>query len=103
MGAGGFGAGGDADSGYSMPGSSLFNVPVFGPQRTEFQPPSQSGMAAGGEGAGGVAGPAATVSDRHAGPAGARKPVTPESMLIERVPEKYREAVKRYFAGGGAK
>ena len=103
MGAGGFGVGGDADSGYSMPGSSLFNVPVFGPQRTEFQPPTRSGMAAGGEGTGGVAGPAATVSDRDTEKAGARKAVTPESMMSERVPEKYREAVKRYFAGGGAR
>jgi hypothetical protein len=102
-GAGGFGAGGDASDGYSMPGSSLLNVPIFGPQRTEFRPPSRSGMAAGGEGTGGVAGPAAVVSDRDVAKPGARKPVTPESLPIERVPEKYREAVKRYFAAGGSR
>jgi hypothetical protein len=103
MGAGGFGAGGDADDGYSMPGSWLANVPVFGPPRTEFQPPTASGVTAGGAGSGGVAGPAVTTSDRDVHRSGARKPVTPESLPGERVPEKYREAVKRYFTSGGTR
>lgn len=102
MGTGGDGMGmdgGDGNDGYSMGGSSLFNVPVIGPQRMTYAGGERGGEGHGSEGAGATAGAVSRVTGRESTRPEAKGGGAAESrMMMERVPDKYREAVKRYFS-----
>ena len=99
-GAGGVGMGGDANDGYTMGGFSQLNVPVLGPERMQFdqQPASSSGGGADGDTPG--RGPSKTIAasetDRLA--AEGSDLTATDSIQIDRAPEKYRDAVRRYFS-----
>jgi hypothetical protein len=99
QGEGDMGMGGDANDGSWMGGSSLFNVPVIGPQRMSFGAgDGGSGSGAEGSGHGVGAGAANQVSGREVTSPASKGAATAESLMLEHVPEKYREAVKRYFS-----
>lgn len=96
--AGGGMIGGDQSDGYWSDGYSPLNVPVLGPARTAFPGGQEAGVTGPGSGRG--RGPAA-----GARPAGAEAldrrgatEVKSESLPMEQVPEKYRDAIKRYFS-----
>ena len=89
--------GGSAGDGYRMGGHSPLNIPVFGPDRMSFagSDSGATGRSRDGAGVGDArvrsdASETMTVTDSQA--------VGSESMAIEEIPEKYREAVKRYFS-----
>lgn len=89
--------GGDANDGFWMGGSSLFNVPVIGPQRSDFAGSDAYGGGSGTEGSGAGAGTVNRVAGSDTTSPAAKGGVKAESRMLEQVPEKYREAVKRYF------
>ena len=94
-GAGG-GAGGSGQDGFSVAGNSA-NIPVYGPDRLAFSE-SSSGRGAH-QGAGGGKGVHAAIQQ----PANQVKPDTfreseQAKILPENIPDKYRNAVKRYFS-----
>ena len=95
----GAGFGGSADDGFWMGGYSPINMPIFGPSRMMFRSTSQPGVRATsgsgrGTGTGRVAPEDTEKMDvKHKGDLRSR------SMPLENVPEKYREAIKRYFGG----
>jgi hypothetical protein len=98
LGRAGGGMGGGENSGYWMGGQSMLNVPVFGPGRTSYKNPLN------GRGRGG----------RGSAPGSGKNSVSPKSreyikvkqlgtadsksMLIEELPQKYRESIKEYFS-----
>lgn len=93
----GIGTGGDGDDGYSIGGHSSFNTPVFGPNRMRFPAAGRSGTSGTGPSGAGVGmrlRPAASetmsVTDHE--------DIGSESMPMEEIPDKYRDAVKRYFS-----
>jgi len=96
QGGGGMGAGGTGPTGSAMPGFSMSDLPVIGPERMQFQPAS---LGASGKGESKSARPkqlatraeSGTIkqSDNRDGSSGAPDP--------ESVPAIYRNAVKRYF------
>ena len=94
VGGAGGGAGGSGGDGYSVSGDTT-NVPVYGPDRLNF---SQAGGAAGRDGS-------SATSLRPDDTEQPRNQINPEEQRTaesaklnpERVPEKYRGAVKRYF------
>lgn len=96
VGPAGAGIGGSGD-GYFMQGNSPLNVPVHGPNRMHFASPSEARMTGvGGRRADGTpirVGAGASDVVEGAGEAG----IGTRSMPVEDIPEKYREAVKRYF------
>lgn len=88
---------GNAEAGYSMPGYSALVTPVYGPDRTSLAQPSGSGPGSGRDRSGGAGGGGSRVpmveqvrGAPGAGPAG-------RGAQADIVPEKYREAVKRFF------
>ncbi len=96
----GGGVGGDPSDGYWMPGNTPLNIPAYGPARSDFTRPGVGGLIGRGDGRGagrGGDGPAAGMQERlgAAEPVGTRTP----AAGVELVPEKYQEAVKRYFGG----
>lgn len=97
QGAGGFGLGGSGPSGNAQPGYAMSDIPVIGPDRMRFEPPSlgQSGSREGG-GSGKRRSPPTAAETSSLSPVDqpreARAAPSPES-----VPASYREAVKRYF------
>jgi tetratricopeptide (TPR) repeat protein len=104
MGYGGSGMGGVGNgmggSGSFMPGQSFMNMHIYGPQRMNFTG-MQSGVS--GHGKGGKGGKGAGL--QHVGDNARenlevtrRQQTDGESMPLEDISEKYREAVKRYFA-----
>ena len=98
-GTGGTGVGGNSESGNLMGGHSPLNVPVFGPDRLQLKPSDPSSLtgqqnAGRGPGSGGHTG--AVESTRLPG-ASSPAPVNAETLPTERIPPRYREAVKRYF------
>ncbi|MBI3986486.1 MAG: hypothetical protein HY343_06180, partial [Lentisphaerae bacterium] len=97
--AGGGIAGGDASDGYWSGGTSPINVPVYGPSRA-LSPSRASSRGGGGE-EGAYCPPGASVRT-----AASETLTVPEkergggeSVPPENIPEKYRDAVKRYFSG----
>jgi hypothetical protein len=99
MGLAGMGLAGTADDGYAMEGYSPLNVPTYGPQRTALPRFASSG-AAGTQGAGAGAGAARVADTAHErmGRVGSVE-MDRRAVLPEKFPEKYRDALKRYFAG----
>lgn len=98
--AGGGTIGGDANDGYWSGGLSPLNVPVMGPQRGSYQP--SIGGGAGGTGSGrkgGAGGTAVDHSRETTGNVGAGT-TGKQGKSFEAVPEKYREAIKKYFSEG---
>ena len=96
----GMGLEGSGDDGYAMDGYSPLNVPTYGPQRTGL-----SGMTPSGEGGTqgvGSGRPAAGIAENAREAMGGTMPVDMErkAVLPEKVPEKYRDALKKYFGGG---
>ncbi len=85
--------GGSLDDGYRSGMSSPLNTPVFGPRRSEF---GKTGGAGPGP-AGAKIGKGA--SERMAQPPPSKAPGASKSSTPESVPDKYREAVKKYFSG----
>lgn len=90
-GPGGTGPGGNAMSGYSL------DLPVAGPQRMQFDPPSAAAGRGGGDGESGRAPPLPESAESgtlrpEESRQGQSSNVSPES-----IPEPYRDAVKRYF------
>ncbi len=87
-------AGGGSDDGYAMDGYSSLNVPAYGPSRTGLG--SQEGL----HGQGGEAGRAgrAQVNAEKQGPATVPRPGQHRMTPATQAPEKYRDALKRYFA-----
>ena len=94
IGQGGQGGGGSG-SGYSMPGT---NLPAYGPPRLQF---SAGGPGRGGDGKGGSGksgqGNARQVISGQATLDPSRDHATPPPP-VDRIPAKYRDAVKRYFS-----
>ncbi|HBC87415.1 MAG TPA: hypothetical protein DCZ94_10710 [Lentisphaeria bacterium] len=83
--------GGTPDNGYQSGMNSPLNVPIFGPQRMNYEPVSGSG-----------AGPAGARISRNASEKLSRTQpgkieAKEKGVPYENVPEKYREAVKKYF------
>jgi hypothetical protein len=93
---GAMGAGGTG-SGSSMPGP---NVPAFGPPRSSFAAPGggTGGTARGSGGRGGRGDQGPEVGGGTAALDGTRDQGTPPPPP-DKIPEKYREAVKRFFGG----
>lgn len=97
QGGGGIGAGGTGPTGSAMPGFSMSDLPVIGPERMHFQPASL-GASGNGEAKPARPKPLAThaesgthkQSETRDGSSGAPDPET--------VPAIYRDAVKRYFS-----
>lgn len=98
-GSGGFGMGGTSSSGFAMAGTTaLRNVPVQGPSRGRFSPASMGGEAKGsGRGAAGAK-PAPETAETGRWKTEEEKSLETPAPDSERVPESYREAVKRYFS-----
>lgn len=86
----GAGAGGD---GYSASGYSPLNTPVFGPARSVLTAAQAAG------GAGPARGSRAVIDagSRERMPSPSKQELAGDRLSPDRVPEKYREAVKRYF------
>lgn len=95
--AGGGIVGGDINDGYSMGWASALNVPVFGPARSLPFSDSAAGGANAKSGAScrGAAPLPAVATDKLTVPE--KAPDAGESLPPENIPEKYREAIKRYF------
>ena len=106
----GFGIGGGRGAGMggegawmSGPGSPL-GVPVYGPQRSGFSP-AREGLAFQDHGASGSGGPGDPGSGGGSVRVEGGAPVTAEatevdprdSFLLQRVPDRYRDAARRYF------
>ena len=96
VGGSGIGFGGDKSDGYWMNGHTPLNIPVTGPPRTRFSAPSQG--VTGAAGTGGQAGQPAVNIDSTSRNTATDGNVDSRTMPLENVPNKYREAVKRYFS-----
>ena len=94
----GAGYGGPADDGFWMGGYSPINMPLFGPSRMMFNPSLPGVTATGGSGAGTPGGRVAP-ADRERIDVKHKSGIKSRSMPLESVPEKYREAIRRYFGG----
>ena len=98
IGSSGMGYGGDARDGYWMGGFSPLNIPIFGPERMTYGIRPVSSMVGGaGEGRGGESGRIGD-DDGERMTTPDSSPVRSKSMSLDEVPERYREAVKRYFS-----
>lgn len=98
---GGGGVGGSSDDGYWMAGSTPLNIPAYGPPRGSFARPGVNGFGATGQGRGtGSGGNGTGQVGTHERLGAAEPPRTRTTgMSPELLPEKYRDAVKRYFGG----
>jgi hypothetical protein len=96
-GGGGMGAGGTGPSGSAMPGFSMSDLPVIGPERMLFQPASL-----GGSGDGESRSPRPKPLATHAETGSLKQSETRDGSSgapdPETVPAIYRDAVKRYFS-----
>lgn len=95
-GGGGMGMGGTGPTGNAQPGFAMLDIPVVGPERMFFEPPSMNA-----EGRGGGEGTRGEALDRAAeteslDPVESPRPgrAAPD---LDSVPAAYREAVKAYF------
>lgn len=95
--AGGGSQGGDEGDGYWSGGYSVLDVPISGPARMSFQSPTKSGRE-GGSGVGAGAGSPSTTAAKEVIGTRGDTTVESESLQIENLPEKYRNAIKKYFS-----
>ena len=87
---------GSASDGYSVASHTRLNTPVLGPARSQFLP---GGMARGSEGQSGPGGAEVVRSEKAEPAAGqAGKDLSGSARASDLVPEKYRQALKRYFS-----
>lgn len=97
-GGGGFGLGGFGPTGNAQPGFSTADVPVVGPQRTEFEPASLDASSKGGDSnqnnRGAIADQAAESESLQPTESPRTSQAAPD---LENVPDAYREAVQKYF------
>ena len=97
LGRSGSGLGGTA-GGYWRQGQSQLNTPVYGPQRSQYTRYMRgSGKGGHGNASCNTASFIKPQNQEHAKPT-SRKRADSKSMLIEEVPEKYRQAIKEYFS-----
>jgi hypothetical protein len=90
----GEGPGGEGKDGYSVPAQTRMNTPMFGPPRST----SRRGGAKGGSGQGGVGdAPVVPEDSRHTAGVPASRIISGGARSPELAPEKYRDALKRYF------
>lgn len=96
MGGGGMGSGGKGPTGNAAPGFSMPDIPVMGPQRMQFEPASMGGS---GDGKAQTAAgkPLSTAAESESMRPSEKPRDTQSAPDPERVPEPYRDAVKRYF------
>ena len=82
-------------------GATPLNIPAYGPPRADFSHPTVNGSRAAGQGRGSGAGngPAMQTGTRER--LGTAEPMRTRTTGVstESLPEKYRDAVKRYFGG----
>jgi hypothetical protein len=97
VGKGGGGAGGDANDGYSTGGYSSVNTPMFGPSRLSIPGVGHSGRGGGTESGRGTASKV-EVDESERMTIDGESDVQGESLPLEEVPDKYRDAVKKYFS-----
>jgi hypothetical protein len=97
IGKAGGGVGGDPNDGYWVPGQSMLQLPIYGPSRSEYN--RMSMQAQGGKGEGSTAGGQGLVQPHARESLNVPRDdnASSRSMLIEELPDKYREAVKIYF------
>jgi len=96
--AGGGMVGGDVNDGYWTGGNSPLNVPMFGPERGTYQSSQDAGLAGGGSGRGSRPDNSQV---RHTSETMGLSETTMTSKQVrpaEAVPEKYRDAIKKYFS-----
>ncbi len=93
----GMGMGGGAGDGYWMRGRSPLNVPTYGPPRTRFANPAGSGTGGVGPDAGGRSPTGQRVHESENLEGSGTGDINSDSLPLEQIPPKYREAVKRYF------
>ena len=91
----GGGMGGGGQDGYSVAGQSA-NIPVYGPDRLAFS--DASGMSGGQGDKGGAGNTIATQQPRNTVKPGQHRESEHTKLLSENIPNKYRNAVKRYFS-----
>ena len=96
IGMSGEGFGGSSDSGYSVRGFSPLNMPMYGPVRSTYTPPPGQGVDGGG-GFGGDASGVLNHSDSYNMRIQRSIQVDRSAPTHEQAPQKYRDAVKRYF------
>ena len=97
-GSGGFGLGGFGPTGNAQPGFSTADIPVVGPQRTEFEPMSLGSSSSNDESSRGARGDIAKEADESESLNPREKPRTSDaSPDLENVPDAYRDAVQKYF------
>lgn len=101
--AGGGTSGGDANDGYWSGGLSPLNVPVMGPPRGSYQPSMGGGAGGTGNGRRGGAGGAAVDHSMETTDNVGTGTTGKQGKSIEVVPEKYRDAIKKYFSTGEEK
>ncbi len=88
--------GGNTDDGFAMAQTSLLDIPVFGPAR-DMPPAPGGGSGTGQSNATCQAGAPVTATAADTLTVPAKGPPPGESLPAENIPEKYREALKRYF------
>lgn len=91
----GGGGGGAGQDGYSVAGNNSA-IPAYGPDRLQFSNPQLTRSGASGNSRPGRGGAAQQQPASNISPKEFRKPAE-ASIISENVPDKYREAVKRYF------
>ena len=97
QGGGGLGAGGTGPTGSAMPGFSMSDLPVIGPERMQFQPASL-GASGNGESKSARPKPLATQAETGTLKQSETRDGSSAAPDPEAVPAIYRDAVKRYFS-----
>jgi hypothetical protein len=95
---GGGGAGMSGEDGYAVASYSRMNLPIFGPNRTVMMPQASAGLSS--TGSAGEAGSGDGLlrrGDQESLEARADRAQDGGSLDRQKIPEKYREAVRRYF------
>ena len=96
----GAGGGGDDNDGYSVGGYSTVNTPMFGPSRTSIPGGGTTGKSRG-DGGKGVNPNGVKIEEAEHMSVGGSSTILGESLPLEEVPAKYRDAVKKYFSDTG--
>ena len=96
-GSGGGGAG-DENDGYWGAGQSPLDVPVLGPQRGDYGDKRRGGKGHTGKAGAGTGKPRIGAQSNEHIQIRQQNNADSKSMLIEEIPEKYRDAIKEYFS-----